>query len=131
MGDLQIVALYAALNVMIALGLSIRVGMVRSKTGIALGDGADMVLQRAMRTHANNVEYVPFVLILLVLLALLQAPSLLLHGLGIGLTFARITHAFALNRDGGMTAGRTIGASLTMLVMLVEIVTLLLKVLGR
>ncbi len=125
---LQIVALYAALNAIITLVLAFNAAQTRGKTKILLGDGGNEDMLRAMRAHANNVEYVPLALVLLVLLGLLQSSVYLIHGVGIALTIGRIAHGIGLSTKSGVTAGRAIGAMLTMGAMVAEIIGLFLAV---
>jgi len=59
---------------------------------------------------------VPLALILLLILELDQTVPLLLHGFGIALVIARLVHAVGLSRAAGNSAGRAVGAGLTLLV---------------
>ena len=59
-----IVFLYAALLAVIFVALSVRTLLLRRRLGIAIGDGDDPRMLRAMRAHANFAEYVPFSLLL-------------------------------------------------------------------
>ena len=85
---LEVVALYAAVNILVLLVLAVLVMMGRRKHKIVLGDGSNEDFTRAVRAHANAAEYIPVGLIGLVLLALLDpaAPLWTLHVAGISLT---------------------------------------------
>ena len=126
MTHLQIVALYAALNALIALVLAINAGGLRGKTKVLLGDGGNDNMLRAMRAHANNAEYVPLVLVLLLLLGILKSSTFLLHGVGAALTVGRILHGVGLNMSGGLSFGRIAGTALTFIAIIAEIVALLM-----
>lgn len=122
-----IAGLYAGLCALLVLGLAMRVMWLRGTHRVALGDGDDAVLRRAIRVHANATEYVPLALLLLVLMALEQAPAWQLHACGIVLVAARLLHAFGLSRTPGTSFGRASGAGLTVLVMLVMAVLLVVR----
>ena len=55
--------------------LTIRAGLYRAKSGIFLGDGGDLELQRRVRGQGNFIETVPIALILLVVMELSGAGS--------------------------------------------------------
>ncbi|SEO67170.1 hypothetical protein SAMN02800692_1718 [Luteibacter sp. UNC138MFCol5.1] len=114
---MRITGLYAALLVLITLGLAVRVMLLRKRTSIGLGDGGDRTVACAVRSHGNAIEYIPLALILLLILELNQTMPLLLHVFGIALIVARLLHAFGLSRSPGISAGRAIGAALTLLAM--------------
>lgn len=118
---------YVGLAALLVMLLAMRVMWLRNTHRVALGDGDDAVLRRAIRVHANAIEYVPLALLLLVVMALEQAPAWQLHACGITLIVARLLHAFGLSRFGGRSFGRALGAGLTLLVMLAMAVLLVLR----
>lgn len=83
-----------------------------------LGSGGHEDLARAIRTHANAIEYLPIALLLLVVLALEQTRPGVLHLFGIVLIVARVLHAIGLSAHAGYSFGRMVGTGLTLLVML-------------
>ncbi len=93
-----IVGLYAGLNALILLWISLATISLRSKYKVSIGDGGNKHLERIMRGHANAVENIVIVLILLIIMAALGTPSYVLHGFGIALTAARFFHAWHLFR---------------------------------
>jgi uncharacterized protein len=113
---MRITGLYAAILALLVLGLAIRVMLIRRRTRIGLGDGGDRSVACAIRAHGNATEYVPLALILLLVLELDQTVPLLLHAFGIALVIARLVHAFGLSRAAGNSAGRAVGAGLTLVV---------------
>jgi uncharacterized membrane protein YecN with MAPEG domain len=124
---LQIAAFYIALNAIVTLALAINAAMTRGRTKVLLGDGGNETMLRAMRAHANNVEYVPLTLVMLLALALLQTSILVLHIVGLCLLLGRVAHGLGLAIKSGISAGRGIGILLTLIAMLVAIVFLLMK----
>ncbi|UPG93511.1 MAPEG family protein [Luteibacter aegosomatissinici] len=115
---MRITGLYAALLALLMLGLAIRVMLLRRNTSIGLGDGGNRTLACAVRAHGNAIEYVPIGLILLLVLELNQTLPVLLHAFGIVLLLGRVVHALGLSATPGMSAGRAVGAALTLLVLL-------------
>jgi uncharacterized membrane protein YecN with MAPEG domain len=113
---MRITGLYAAILTLLILGLAVRVMLIRRRTRIGLGDGGDRSVACAIRAHGNATEYVPLALILLLVLELNQTMPMLLHAFGIVLVIARIVHAFGLSRAAGNSAGRAVGAGLTLVV---------------
>ena len=85
----------------------------RRQVGISLGDGGDVLLQRAIRGHGNFAEYVPLALILLAALELSGTPAYALHALGLILLTARLLHGYALSFTRQFVFGRVWGTGLT------------------
>jgi uncharacterized membrane protein YecN with MAPEG domain len=112
-------ALYAGLVAILLLVLAARVSTFRMRTGVGLGDGGDAAFQRAIRAHANALEWSLPVLLLLLVAELTRAGPVLLHACGIGLVAGRVLHAYGLSRHSGYSFGRFSGTGLTWLVLLV------------
>lgn len=110
--------LYIGLFGLLMLILKLNVGRVRSSKKINLGDGNDESMTRAIRVQGNAVEDVPFVLFGLIGLALLAAPVIVIHALGISFLIARILHAVGLGGMAGAGVGRLIGTLMSLIVML-------------
>lgn len=106
--------LYAGLLAIWLLILSFRVVGRRRGNKINLGDGDDPKMQRLIRGHANFTEYVPLILLLMLLLEMGgTTPFWLLHVIGITLVVARVLHGIALSFSDHFFLGRFIGALLT------------------
>lgn len=114
-----IVAFYAGLLGLIAVGLSIIVVRRRVANKVSFGTGGNPALEQAVRAHGNFTEYVPVILLLLLLLALGGTSAYLLHGLGIALVLARLAHAQGLLSSPGESRGRLVGVALTWIVLVV------------
>jgi uncharacterized protein len=89
--------LYAIPLAAIFLILFFRVSSLRSATGVSFGDAGNTLLLQRIRQHGNFVEWVPFVLILMILAEGMGAPALYLHISGALLLIGRIAHPFGLN----------------------------------
>jgi uncharacterized membrane protein YecN with MAPEG domain len=122
---LPITGLYAGLLALIAVALSILVGVQRARTGISILHGQDMNLATAIRRHANFTEAVPLALILLAALELDGASPGLVHGLGAALVVARIAHPLGLQHDNMRNPLRGIGAGGTTLITIIAAVALI------
>ena len=63
----SITALYAGLYALLLLALAVPISLRRMKLGIGINDGGNTELSRAIRVHANAVEWgLPILLLLLV-----------------------------------------------------------------
>lgn len=119
--SLTIAAGAALLN----LWLTVRVGRVRTKEKIFVGDGGNEAVIRRMRAHSNFVENTAFVLILLALVELGIGSSLWLWGAGALYLVGRILHALGMD---GMMWGRMAGTIITILTQLGLAITALVAV---
>ena len=117
-------ALYAAINALIMLVLGILVVRTRAKTRTEIGDGGNPIMMAAVRAHANNTEYVPLALLLMLILIPLRANALVIHAVGGTLTLGRILHAIGLSRNVGTSLPRLLGMTLTWLAYLIAIISI-------
>ncbi len=122
---MHIAGLYAALAALLVVVLSIRVVLLRNSEKVGIGTGGNERLARAIRAHANAVEYLPIALLLLLILDLDQTQTWLLHLFGIVLIVGRVLHAIGLSGSAGRSFGRIAGISLTLLVIVAMALLLL------
>jgi hypothetical protein len=115
---MHITGLYAALAALLIIALSIRVIVRRKSERIGIGDNGDRELAKRVRAHANAAEYVPIGLILLLALEWNQTLPWILHLFGIVLILGRILHAWGMSGSSGLSKGRVLGMSLTLLPLL-------------
>jgi uncharacterized membrane protein YecN with MAPEG domain len=118
MTSFQIIALYAALNLILACVLMLRVGNKRISQKVSLGDGGDAGLRARIRAHGNYIENAPLALIGLFALAFMNAHVIALHIFGTGFLLGRIAHAHGMDQKNANGKGRVIGAVLTLLTLL-------------
>lgn len=111
--DIHITALYAAALAPVFLALSLAVVRRRQMDRAAWGDDGSGPLMRIVRAHGNFAEYVPMVLLLLLLAELRGAPVPLLHVTGASLLIGRLVHAFGLVARPAALAWRVTGMALT------------------
>jgi len=119
--SLTIAAGAALLNIWLAM----RVGRMRAKENIFVGDGGNEAVIRRMRAHSNYIENTAFVLILLILVELGLGSSIWLWATGSLYLVGRILHALGMD---GMMWGRMAGAIITMLTQLGLAITALVAV---
>jgi len=108
-GIIPVSTLYIGLNALIMLVLAILVVKARVQTKTEIGDGGNPDMIKAIRAHANNVEFVPVSLLVIAAVEMAAAPLWFVHVLGASLTLARVVHAIGLHQTTGPSAGRLIG----------------------
>jgi uncharacterized membrane protein YecN with MAPEG domain len=91
-----VTALYAALNAFINIALAFRITRLRGKYSVSIGMGEAPQLLVAIRQHANNAEYLPLAIVMMLLCELCGGASSALHIIGGGLLIARVFHAVGL-----------------------------------
>jgi len=93
---LPITMLTAGVSGILAVILALRVVLARTQHGISLGDGGNANAIIRIRTHANFVENVPLILILMGLIESAQGESVWLKAVGVLLILFRIAHFIGL-----------------------------------
>ena len=105
--------IYAAGLALLFIALSIRTLLLRRRLKIAVGDGGDQQLLRAMRVHANFAEYVPLTLLLLYMFESGGGQSVLIHMLCVCLLMGRLAHAYGVSRIAEDYRYRVFGMAMT------------------
>ena len=116
---LHITSLYASILGLLIIYLAFRVASFRKSSQVGLGDGGDTKALKLIRTHANAVEYIPTLLILMGIYELNGGSSLVLNILGSLAVFARFFHAFGLSKSSGYSLGRFVGTITTFVIIIV------------
>ena len=106
-------ALWVGLHLVLLLVLSVLVTRQRRKHRVEIGDGGVPSLNQAIRAFGNATEYVPAALVGLGVLALVGAPPLLIHPIGLVLFAGRVLHAVGLSRSTAATWPRAAGVLAT------------------
>lgn len=127
---MSIMPLYASLLALLFVALSVQVIRLRRSRQIAIGDAGDAALLRAMRVHSNFAEYVPLCLIMIYLVETQLGWALLVHGLGLLLLLARLSHAYGVSQARENLRFRVVGMLGTFAVLLVAAACLLATTLG-
>lgn len=107
-----ITALYGALNALFNIALAYRITRLRAKYDVSLGTGDVEHLTVAIRQHANNAEYLPLALVMMLICELCGGNATALHAIGGGVLVARLSHARGLPMMGPNPL-RWIGTALT------------------
>jgi len=119
-------ALYVGLNLLLTLVLAINVVRHRFK-----GESGDPVaLEKAVRAHGNNTEYVPIILVGLGVMAMMGASAQTISILGGILFVARVFHAYGIQQAKVPNIFGMVGNIVTWLVMLCVATTLLMQGIG-
>jgi uncharacterized membrane protein YecN with MAPEG domain len=116
MTTFQIVAFYVALSLFLNPALMLRIGLVRQKKKINLGDGGDADMIARIRAHGNFTEVAPLALIGLIAIAMLSGSAIMLHIFGAMYFIGRILHFLGMR--GTLGQGRLFGTVLTLLMFL-------------
>lgn len=109
---------YAGLCVLLLMYLAWRVVQLRRLHKIGIGDGGNADLLQRIRVHANAVEYMPMLFLLLGGMELNGYPQWLIHAFGAATFLSRCAHAWGLSHQKGVSKGRMSGMLVTFLLML-------------
>jgi uncharacterized membrane protein YecN with MAPEG domain len=110
---MSITSFYAAILGLGFVTLSVLTLRLRRKFKIPLGDGGNKQLLRAIRVHSNFAEYVPFSVMLIFMVESQNAPSFLIHLLGICLLMGRLSHAWGVSQNTENYKFRVFGMAMT------------------
>lgn len=116
---LIITSLYASILALLVIFLAYKVVNFRQTKSVGLGDNGDKDGMRAIRVHANAVEYVPMMIILMGIYEANGGSAIMLHIIGTVAVIARVLHATGLSKSAGTTFGRFVGTLLTWITTLV------------
>ncbi|QPC97923.1 MAPEG family protein [Qipengyuania soli] len=119
----------AAAAAVINIWLGVRVGQMRVKHKVSIGDDAGGPLTARMRAQLNFVENTAFVLVLVAAIELAGRGNPWLSWVVAIYMLGRLAHAFGMD-GGSLGKGRSIGIMITMLTQLGLSVVAVLIVLG-
>lgn len=114
----MITPMYAALLGLLLVVLSARVIKLRIRFRVGVGDGGEPLLERAIRSQGNFVEYVPLTLIVMFFFEVLTQYHGLVHIFGSALLIGRFFHAYGISQVDEILKLRQIGMMLNFLVLL-------------
>lgn len=126
----KITALYALPLALLGLILWFRVTKMRANLKISIGDAGNAGLHEKIRQHGNFMEWVPMVLVLMVIAEGNGAGSLWLHGSGGLLLAGRVIHPFGLKANNAAHPLRYVGNTATLLSLVSVMACLLIKSAG-
>ncbi len=116
---IPITSCYLILFALMSIGLVVSTAVMRTKTGISIGDGGSQEMLLASRRHGNFVENIPLLMLMFAALELNGASAAWMHGLGVALVIARVAHAVGLRTADMPSLPRAGGVLGTLLVTLV------------
>ena len=128
--ELSTTPLYASILALVYVYLSFRTLGLRRANKIAIGDGNNITLQRAIRVHANFSEYVPMALILITYIEILKFNAILINVLCLALLLGRISHAYGVSKLEEDLKYRVFGMAMTFSAIVISSALLMLRVLG-
>jgi len=123
--QLNALSLWLGLNILLTFLLAMNVVRNRFKSQGDSGDPA--TLEKAIRAHGNNIEYVPSILIGLGLMAMAGTSAQTVHILGGTLLVVRILHAVGIQQAKLPNPFGMVGNIGTWLVMLCVAITLIMN----
>ncbi len=123
-------AVYAALLALLYVGLAFYVIRQRFKLRVGLGDGNQPDLIKAIRIHGNFAEYVPLLLVLMLIAEQTQQPAWLIHLAGVLTLVGRLLHLTGLLRSSGTSVQRFFGMIATFSALLLLAIALLWQHVG-
>ncbi len=94
--DIDLIVLVPAILGFMFIFLSLQVILVRRKEEIALGDGGNEKLMRAIKAQANFVEYTAIFLLMFLYAESYETPLWLMNLTGLAFIFARLLHNFSI-----------------------------------
>jgi uncharacterized protein len=110
----SITAIYLAILALFFTCLAIQVARLRQRDRAAFGDNGSRELRSAIRVHANFIEYVPIITLMVAMLEMSGLPAIRVHVLMGALVVSRLLHPlgmyaasntlqFRIGRVGGIT----------------------------
>ncbi len=123
-------AIYALPLGAIYFALWMGVSSKRAALKVSIGDGGDKDLLLRIRRHGNFVDWVPMVLITMMLAEGVGAPAMWLHISGVLLVLGRLVHPFGLKIDNAGHPLRYIGNSANLLALLNAMICIAVNLLG-
>ncbi|MDB5488948.1 MAG: hypothetical protein JWQ58_2663 [Reyranella sp.] len=115
----------AGLLGLLAVALTVKVGLMRGRKQINLGDGGDAELQAAVRAHGNLMEFAPLTLLMIYMASDFYGFRIV-AGLSVVLLVARVLHAGGML--GMIPKGRMLGTTASAVIL--GIASILLAIAG-
>lgn len=116
----SVTGFYLAVLALIYAVLALQVARLRRSNLVLFGDADNRSLRSAIRVHANFIEYVPIITLLVALLEMSGTPASRIHFLMGGLLLARLLHPlgmYARPTSWQFVVGRVGGILLTIAVL--------------
>ena len=124
----SLTATYLAVLALIYAALALQVVRLRQRDRAAFGDNGSSELRCAIRVHANFVEYVPIITLMVAFLEMSGLPAMRVHLLMGALVVSRLLHPlgmYAASNTLQFRIGRVGGITITSIVLISCAVTIL------
>jgi uncharacterized membrane protein YecN with MAPEG domain len=124
----SVTGFYLGLLALIYAALALKVARLRRGNRVLFGDGENVRLRSAIRAHANFIEYVPIIALLVAMLEMSGGSVIWVHVLMGALLGARLLHPLGMYSKPGtwqFSAGRVGGIVITISVLIAAALTAL------
>ena len=126
----SITALYLAVLALLYTVLAVRVARLRQANRASFGDNDSAQLRSAIRSHANFIEYVPIITLMVAKLEMAGASAMRVHLLMGALLASRLAHPLGMYAKPNtlqFTIGRVGGTTITLGLLVACAVMILLR----
>jgi hypothetical protein len=126
----SVTGFYLGLLALIYAALALEVARLRRGNRVLFGDGENLRLRSAIRAHANFVEYVPIIALLVAMLEMSGTSTTRVHVLMGALLLARLLHPLGMYskpRTWQFNAGRVGGIVITLGVLIAAALSALVR----
>ena len=123
-----ITSVYLALLALLYTVLAVQVGRLRQRDRAAFGDNGSLRLRSAIRAHANFIEYVPIIALMVAMLEMSGLAAVWVHLLMVALLISRLLHPLGMYAAPNTTQfriGRVGGITITFILLLACALTIL------
>src|SRR5438093_6173125 len=127
----SITATYLAILALLYTVLALQVGRLRQRDRAAFGDNGSLALRSAIRAHANFIEYVPIITLMVAMLEMSGLPAMRVHLLMGALLVSRLLHPlgmYAAPNTLQFRIGRVGGITITLILLIACAFTILTRV---
>ena len=128
----SITSAYLAILALLYTVLAVQVGRLRQRDRATFGDNGSLQLRSAIRAHANFIEYVPIITLMVAMLEMSGMAAWRVHLMMGALLISRLLHPFGMYATPGTFAfriGRVTGVTLTLIVLIASAIAILSRVL--
>jgi uncharacterized membrane protein YecN with MAPEG domain len=126
----SVTAIYLAILALLYTVLAVQVGRLRQRDRAAFGDNGSLQLRSAIRAHANFIEYVPIITLMVAMLEMSGLAAVWIHVLLDALLLSRLLHPlgmYAAPNTLQFRLGRVGGITITLVLLLVCAATILAR----
>lgn len=128
----SITSVYLALLVLLYAVLAVQVARLRQRDRAAFGDNGSLRLRSAIRAHANFIEYVPIITLMVAMLEMSGLSGTWIHLMMGALLVSRLLHPlgmYAAPNSLQFRVGRVFGITITLVLLLACALTILARAL--